>query len=402
MQKMYSSDDFYTKIKSFKYFSEFTQLEAYKDLPKEWFIVVADIQNSTEAIQNGFYREVNAISTATVATVLNATAPLKIPYVFGGDGATFCIPPSRKESTESALVAVKKLAKESFNLELIIGIVPMQLIKDQGYEISIGKYEPSEHFQQAMFQGNGLNYAESLVKNPVLENVYHLDENRIKPEADFKGFECRWNEIPSSYDETVSIIIQVIEEDTERRKSTYDEIFQNIIRIYGDEEDHHPLKEENLNLTLSLNKLASEAKIRTAFQSMYTKFKYLCKLLFLAFIGKYLMAKNIKSESVDWGKYKQRLITNTDYRKFDEVLRMVISGTKSQREELTEFLYKLHHEKKIIFGIHASPSALITCMVFNYDTEHIHFLDGSNGGYAIAAQNMKKQLKNMKSEETAL
>jgi len=396
---MCSSDDFYTQINSFKNFSDFTQLEKYRDLPQEWFVVVADIQNSTDAIQNGLYKEVNSISTATVAVVLNATTPLDIPYVFGGDGATFCIPPSKKESTQSALIAVKKLAKESFDLQLRIGMVPMSLIKDHGYEVSIGKYQPSDHFQQAMFQGNGLDYAESLIKNPVLGNVYQLDQKRIESQGDFTGFECRWSEIPSSHEETVAIIVQVIEEDKERRKITYDRVFQKIVEIYGDEEHHHPLRAEKLNLTLSLTKLSSEARIRTAFQGVYAQFKYVVKLVFLAFTGKYLMAKNIQTESVNWGEYKQRLIANTDYRKFDEVLRMVMSGTRSQRKKLIEFLDKLHDEKKIIFGLHPSPSAIITCMVFNYDTEHIHFLDGSNGGYAMAAKKMKKQLKNMQSQE---
>jgi hypothetical protein len=246
-----------------------------------------------------------------------------------------------------------------------------------------------------MFQGNGLGYAESLVKNSVLDNLYHLDEESIESKADFKGFECRWDEIPSSYEETVAIIVQVIDEDKVSRKVTYDGIFKKIIKIYGDEKYHHPLRAEKLNLTLSLTKLSSEARIRTAFQGLYSQVKYLYKLVFLALAGKYLMARNIKTESVDWGKYKQRLITNTDYRKFDEVLRMVISGTAAQREQLTQVLNKLHDEKKIIFGIHPSPSAIVTCMIFDYDTEHMHFLDGSNGGYAMAAKHMKEQLKSM-------
>ncbi|HQR74013.1 MAG TPA: DUF3095 domain-containing protein [Sulfurovum sp.] len=394
---MYSTDDFYATIKSFSNFSDFTRLETYSNLPLDWFVVVADIKNSTDAINKGLYKEVNSISTATVAVVLNAIVPLKIPYVFGGDGATFCIPPSKKESIQSALVAVKKLARESFNLQLRVGIVPMSLIKEHGYDIFIGKYQPLAHFQQAMFQGNGLDYAESLIKNSNFTHRYHLDEEKIESNANFEGFECRWDEIPSSHEETVAIIVRVIDTEIEHKKQSYDEIFQKILSIYGDEKQHHPLRAENLSLTLSLAKLSSETRIRTAFQGTYSKVKYLFRLLLLSLAGKYLMARNIKSESVDWGQYKQRLITNTDYRKFDEVLRMVISGTKLQREELTAFLTKLHDEKKIVFGMHPSPSAIVTCMIFNYDTEHIHFLDGSNGGYAMAAKYMKEQLKSMKS-----
>jgi hypothetical protein len=395
---MSSSDDFYADLHGFISFSDFTLLENYSALPKEWYIVVADIENSTDAIQKGRYKEVNAISTALVTVMLNATKPLMVPYVFGGDGATFCLPPSIKATIESALIAVKELARDAFDIVLRVGMVPMKHIKSEGYDVFIGKYQPSKHFQQAMFQGNGLDYAESLVKNPELRYLYHLDESKIRSKGDFTGFECRWNEIPSVYDETVAMIVQVTEDELEERRGTYEKVFQKIIEIYGNEQNHHPLREEGLNLTLSLTKLSSEARIRTAFEGVYTRIKYLAKLFILSYVGKYLMRRNITTEHVAWGTYKQRLIANTDYRKFDEVLRMVISGTRSQREELHRYLHRLYVEKKIIFGLHASPSALITCMVFDYDQEHIHFLDGSNGGYAMAAKAMKRQRKSMQSK----
>ena len=107
------------------------------------------------------------------------------------------------------------------------------------------------------------------------------------------------------------------------------------------------------------------------------------------------MRNNVKTKHVVWGEYKQNLIVNTDYRKFDETLRMIISGTLEQRKRLVAYLEKLHHERKIVYGIHASPAAIITCMIFNYDTDHVHFLDGSNGGYTMAAKEMKRQLKEL-------
>ena len=106
-----------------------------------------------------------------------------------------------------------------------------------------------------------------------------------------------------------------------------------------------------------------------------------------------MIAAKIKNNAGDWGSYKSRLVENTDYRKFDETLRMVLSGTEAQRQELSAYLEAKYQAGRLVYGIHPSSSAIITCVVFNYDTEHIHFLDGSNGGYAIAAQAMKKQLK---------
>jgi hypothetical protein len=66
-----------------------------------------------------------------------------------------------------------------------------------------------------------------------------------------------------------------------------------------------------------------------------------------------------------------------------------------QRKQLTAYLEHLREQRKIVFGIHASAKALMTCLAFNHENDHIHFLDGSNGGYTMAAKAMKRQLKEL-------
>jgi len=393
----------------------------YRPLPSTWFILITDVKGSTNAIEDGLYKEVNSLGVASIVALLNAVSPLKVPYVFGGDGATVCIPPSGKAVAESALVATKQMAKNNFGLDLRIGMVAMNDIEAAGHQILVGKYQPSAHFQQAMFQGDGLSHAESLIKDPGIDNPFQqamfqgdglshaeslikdpridnpfiISEEQIEANGSFEGFECRWNEIPSPHEETVAILVQALEKEIAAKEIIYDEVSQKILNIYGDEKHHHPLRPEQLSLTTSIRKLSTEVRVRSTFQTLWKRVMYFLKLEFLAFIGKYLMHKKVKTDNTDWGRYKQSLITNTDYRKFDEVLRMILSGTMEQRSQLTIYLEQLHKERKIVFGIHASPNALITCLVFNYDTDHIHFLDGSNGGYAMAAKEMKRQLKEL-------
>ena len=392
---MFSSDNFYEQLVSFSDFSQFTQLEWYSILPSEWFVVITDIQNSTRAIQEGLYKEVNSVSTASIVALLNTVAPLKVPYVFGGDGTTLCIPPSRKNAVESALIATQQMANKLFGLHLRVGMVPMSLIQQDGHQVLVGKYQPSSHFQQAMFQGNGLRYAESLVKDPRRDNPYILSESQIEADGNFEGFECRWNEVPSAREETVAIMVQALESEITSETTIYKEISQKILDIYGPEKDHHPVQLTQLTLASSLRKLSVEARIRTCFQTLWIRLMYTLRLGLLVYLGKFLMIQNVKTKNVDWGQYKQNLIVNTDYRKFDETLRMIISGTLEQRKRLVAYLEKLHNERKIVYGIHASPAAIITCMIFNYDTDHVHFLDGSNGGYTMAAKEMKRQLKEL-------
>jgi len=370
-------------------------LELYRPLPSTWFILITDVRGSTNAVEDGLYKEVNSLGVASIVALLNAVSPLKVPYVFRGDGATVCIPPSSKEAAESALVAAKQMAKNNFGLELRIGMVAMSDIEAAGHQILVSKYQPSAHFQQAMFQGDGLSHAESLIKDPRVDNPYIISEEQVEENGSFEGFECRWNEIPSPHEETVAILIQALEKDIAAKEIIYHEVSQKIFNIYGDEKHHHPLRPEQLSLTTSIRKLSTEVRVRSTFQTLWKRVMYFLKLEFLAYAGKYLMHKKVKTENIDWGRYKRSLITNTDYRKFDEILRMILSGTLEQRSQLTVYLEQLHKKRKIVFGIHASPNALITCLVFNYDTDHIHFLDGSNGGYAMAAKEMKRQLKEL-------
>jgi hypothetical protein len=148
-----------------------------------------------------------------------------------------------------------------------------------------------------------------------------------------------------------------------------------------------------LSLTRLSRLLSVEAGIRTAFQPSWKRLKYLLKLQVLRLVGIWFMTHAVQNDATNWGEYKQNLIVNTDYRKFDELLRMMISGTKAQRQQLRSILEDYRDKGKIVFGIHEAPSALITCIVTNYDKDHIPFLDGANGGYAIAAREMKQQLK---------
>jgi len=389
---MTTADKFYEHLEGFSEFSQFTQLEWYRPLPSTWLVLISDVKGSTTAIEEGLYKEVNSLGAASIVALLNAVAPLKVPYVFGGDGATVCIPPASKAAAESALVAAKQMAKNNFGLDLRIGMVAMNDIEAAGHQILVGKYQPSAHFQQAMFQGDGLSHAESLIKDPGIDNPFIISEEQIEANGSFEGFECRWNEIPSPHEETIAILVQALEEGIAAKEVIYNKVSQKILELYGDEQEHHPLRMENLSISNSVKKISNELKVRVSSLTPWSHCLYALKLEFLSCLGRFLMFNKIKTESTDWGHYKQTLIANTDYRKFDEVLRMIISGTMEQRQQLMAYLEHLREQRKIVFGIHASEKALMTCLVFNYENDHIHFLDVADGGYALAAKDMKQQL----------
>ena len=99
-----------------------------------------------------------------------------------------------------------------------------------------------------------------------------------------------------------------------------------------------------------------------------------------------------KLPGINFRRYKASMIEHSDYRKFDESLRLVIDCTLEMSLKIKNGL-ELENDH-IFYGIHESDSALMTCFMQTMETSgHIHFIDGNHGGYALAAKSMKAQMK---------
>ena len=83
-----ASEHFYEQIEGFSVFSEFSNARWYQPLAADWCVVITDVEGSTVAIEQGRYKEVNAVGVASIVALTNVIKPLQVPYVFGGDGAT--------------------------------------------------------------------------------------------------------------------------------------------------------------------------------------------------------------------------------------------------------------------------------------------------------------------------
>ncbi len=374
---------FYAEIPPFRSIVEITNPAHYHDVPDDWHIALTDVRGSTKAIQAGRYRDVNTVAAASIASMLNAVKGADIPYVFGGDGATMLVPPESVESAASALAAARDLSAQFFDLVLRVAIIPVSAVKAAGYPLRVAKLRISANFEQAIFDGGGLSYAESLLKHPEYGPRYAVSE-LVAPVGDFQGFECRWNEIRSTHDETIALIVMATDEDGAARANTYRDVLQAIERIYGDRNTRHPVAIRNLHLAFDPAKMSTEARVRYQTTSLWRRLK----LAWASF--KFSLATGLRIGS--WHQYRQYLIEATDHEKFDDTLRMIISGVKSQRLKLDKYLSEQHQDGRLVYGIQTSNAALVTCIVFDYFGRQVHFVDGSDGGYALAAKQMKAQL----------
>lgn len=382
---------FYDKLPLINSFCETAEAERYIPLPDDWWLAAADIRGSTDAIRLGRYKEVNMAGASVIAALNNLYGDDRmLPYLFGGDGALVALPPEHIEEAKGILVYCRHAVKDAFGLTLASGLVSMREARKNGYEVSVARLHVSDAIDQAVFWGSGITWAEDLVKSrDLLEGV----APRV---ADFSGLECRWSQIPSNREEIVSYIIQANGGSDEKDVEIYDECFERITEIYGSELEYHPVNGDALELTFRPDLLRIEWRLRSHGMSWFGKLRYAVSLFVLQFIGMYLMKRRIKTEATEWGRYKEDLIKHVDYRKFGDALRFVATGTIRQRRMLTEYLDEQFRARRLCYGVHPSFAAMITCYVKSYQRNHVHFVDGTDGGYAKASQELKSRRRDLK------
>jgi len=387
-----NSENFYSQLPLLDNFLKITDLGNFVDVPDDWYIVVTDIRGSTKAIEAGKYKEVNLLGACSIVAVLNVAGETEIPFVFGGDGASLLMGPSLLPAAQKALLATQQLAKTQFNMDLRVGVVPVKVVVAANYPVKIAKFKVSENYSQAVFIGGGLTRATELIKDPVAGNIYSIKNKGISPTADFSGLECRWQDIPSKYGEIVTLLVMVRSDFYPQNHQFYRNILKKIQYIYGKEKSLNPIDRKNLKLTLNSAKLIKETLVRASSASWLDRQLYLSKIQLETALGSLLMNLKVKTEELDWGVYKDIALAATDYRKFDDMLRMVISGNEWRRKKLTGYLEKNYREGKLVYGLHVSDRALMTCLVFERGGQQVHFVDGADGGYALAAKDMKQRM----------
>ena len=88
--------------------------------------------------------------------------------------------------------------------------------------------------------------------------------------------------------------------------------------------------------------------------------------------------------------YRREIATNTDFRKFDDGLMMTVDCSQETVAQLRALLEDAQARGVIRYGLHVQDEALMTCVVPSVLTsDHMHFVDGSGGGYAAAAQQLR-------------
>jgi len=351
----------------------------FSTLPEDWHILVADIRNSTAAVQNGSHNHVNLVATGCVIAILNLaeTHNIAVPFFFGGDGASFLIPEEIREKSLSVLEKHNRNTKKNFGFSLAVGALSVAEIYDRNIELKIARVNVNKALNIPVILGNGLHYAENKIKTEYFSKEIIPDETRLN----LTGMECKWDRIkpPKKGQEVISLIIAGCEE-TDFSK-VYSKIMASIDDIYGSIGRRKPVSVRRLKIKAGLQRIKDEMKIKLGKWS-FTEF---IKNFMVANFGEFYLRNTTSGKN-----YLQKLVELSDNLTLDGRINTVITGTSDQRKRIIAYLDKLENQNLIKYGYHVSEESIMSCYVKDMSTDqHIHFIDGGNGGYTKAANQLK-------------
>lgn len=356
----------------------------FHSVPNDWFVILTDIKSSTNAVLAGLHENVNLIATGSIVTVLNIAfkANISIPFFFGGDGATFIVPPSIVELAMKSLSLYRANTLTNFNLELRTGIISVAEIYQNNHELRICKYSSTENFSIPVVLGNGLNYAEKIIKG---DDYLVADQDTKNQELDLSGMQCRWDKIepPEHSEEVVTLIILV--QNYDKQAKVFSKVIKHIDRVYGLPEKRQPISIPKLIFRTSFNNLGKEMRSRIGKINFLELVKTWCINLYGYIYFRTDSGKN----------YLKKLVEMSDTLVIDGRINTVITGTEKQRLILQKALNEMENDQEILYGLFVSSESVMSCYVRDLEDDHIHFVDGSEGGYTKAASVLKQKLKNI-------
>jgi hypothetical protein len=111
---------------------------------------------------------------------------------------------------------------------------------------------------------------------------------------------------------------------------------------------------------------------------------------FLFFI---IMRFNLRVGRFVPGKYLSEVAANSDFRKFDDALRMIVDCSPGMAQKIEDTLAAAEKDGHVRYGCHRENAAIMTCFTPSpTQASHVHFIDGAQGGYALAAAALKQRL----------
>lgn len=374
--------DFYARLPVFTGFVEIMDPAKYRPLPEGWLVGITDVVGSTQAIAAGRYKAVNTAGASVIAAVANALRNRPFPFVFGGDGASIAVRAADAEAARAALAATAAWARDELDLTLRAALAPVAAIREHALEVSVARFAPSRNVAYAMFSGGGLAWLELAMK----AGRYAVAPAPRGIRPDLAGLSCRWNDIPATRGVILSLVVAPVRHGDPAFRQLIEalltelETSPDVARPVPDGAPGVGWPPPGVELEARASRGPGEAR-------WVARLRVLAATL-LAFI---IMRLGVRVGPFDPAVYRHDVVENSDFRKYDDNLRMTLDCTPALADRIEQRLRRAGGDGIVKFGAHRQSSAIMTCIVPSISaSDHFHFVDGAAGGYALAARQLKQ------------
>ncbi|MCP3463714.1 DUF3095 domain-containing protein [Bradyrhizobium sp. CCGUVB23] len=371
---------FYGSISVFRGFTSLMDPSLYSPLPDDWTIGVADIVDSTKAIAAQRYKAVNMAGAAVIAAVTNALEGREFPFVFGGDGASFAVAPGDLDRARDALAATATWVRQDLDLKMRVALVPVSAIRSVGLDVRVARFGPSANLSYAMFSGGGLGWAEAAMKR----GEFAVAEAPDGTQPDLSGLSCRFEEMPASRGLILSVLVVPARG---ADPSAFRKVIEDVLHLVERSPDAgRPVPPQGPPLKWPPQGLDYEARARRGGSLLKRRISVLAYTLFAYLIVRF----DIKVGGFVPKTYTRQVVENSDFRKYDDGLRMILDCTPELERDLSDRLAAAAKSGIVRYGLHRQDAAMMTCFTPSaLRSDHVHFIDGARGGYASAATALK-------------
>lgn len=382
------TEHFYHDLPRLSRFAQIFGTSGFQDVPEDWWVACTDVVGSTKAIEAGQYKEVNSAGSLAAMAIGNHFGGMDFPFFFGGDGMVCLVPGPDAPTVADLLAGTGERVREAFGLELRLGMIPVADLRARGKVLKLAKLEVSPQYCQAILEGDGFDEADRLLKEP--GSRYAIDPSRARTvDPSFAGYTCRWEDFRTPKDVTVAMIVRFRKADAAWAQG----FLSRIDSLLGSPAEHHPLRAETHRIAGN-KRLGAELAVRTRGVRGWPWIKNLLIVrLQIAWTQIAIALKaHIYVGKLDMANLIQGDLASSDYRKYDNTLKMVVALDKGARAALETLLEGARAEGRIFYGLHVTDRAMITCLLHTGAGHEVHFVDAADGGYAYAAKQLKGQM----------
>lgn len=357
----------------------------YSPAPDDWLLALTDVASSTRAVEAGRYQLVNLAGAAGIAAVRNACRGETIPFLFGGDGAVLLIPPVFEAEARGALARTIAFVRKTYELTLRAGFMRVGEVRKHGREVLVARYEPTPGNSFGLFAGGGVQLVEAVLKgrhSSIPDTTIAIDA-ADDGAPDLSGLSCRWAPLQSARGKMVALILS--------GSADLREAHDRVLAIADPEgKGVSPVRLDNLKTKWPPRTLMLEAHARISKLPVFMRAAALAVHTFVAWV---MFRTGLKAGGFDPRRYMDEMTRNTDFSKYDDMLAMVIDCPDDRIPLLRAHLEERTARGELNYGIHVADTALMTCLVESAsDYHHVHFIDGNDGGYTMAAREMKARI----------